>query len=82
MVSFSLLPPPPFHSALLNKPDQLLKASEPFQLLSEAGSAPPRFKGRELAVLGHLWSANASKFGGDTSLGWLVGVITSRPEPC
>lgn len=33
-----LLPPPPFHSVLLNEPDQLLKASEPFQLLSEVGS--------------------------------------------
>lgn len=33
-----LLPPPPFHSVLLNEPEQLLKASEPFQLLSEVGS--------------------------------------------
>lgn len=67
MVSSSLLPPPPFHSVLLNKPDQLLKASEPFQLLSEAGTAPPRFKGRDLAALGHLCFANVSKSGGGTS---------------
>lgn len=84
-----LLPPPPpqFHSVLLNKPDQLLKASEPFQLLSKAGSVPPCFKGRDLAMLGHLCSADASKFGGGAPA-WVVCwgsdrlVTTSCPEPC
>lgn len=80
-------PPPPFHSVLLNKPDQLLKASEPFQLLSKAGSVPPCFKGRDLAMLGHLCSADASKFGGGAPA-WVVCwgsdrlVTTSCPEPC
>lgn len=66
-------PPPPFHSVLLNKPDQLLKASEPFQLLSKAGSVPPCFKGRDLGMLGHLCSADASKFGGGHPLGLSAG---------